>query len=472
MDNQENQKQEQKPAQNAGLTGISEVNSKFYRKRKDNFFLKGLLVIGLILAMLIPTPFIISLINERQERQQEVVSEVGSKYGENQTLYGPFVKLPYQITESAKKTVTKILYISPNMLNISGDLNPFEKKRTLYKVLLYQANLHINVDFDENTFSKLDARYNYLWDKAELVFSIDDINGLEDNVIAKINGVSFPFEAKNTIDVGETQPDYDYSSSYRRMKLADRGRVEEFSIPLNLNTNKKLSVSFPLSIKGANTLNFLPISKKTQIKLNSNIEDLKFDGSNLPISSDSTDLPSSNRQIVWKIPSKNSSQIWDSTLLFGKNKFGVELIQPNDEYGKTNRVAKYSILFIGLTFLMFFFVEIINKLRIHPIQYVLVGLALSVFYLLLLSISEYVGFNVAYMISASATVLLITWFVRSIVKKSKIISLIFVVLICLYAYIFVIIQLDELALLAGSVGLFIILGLLMYFSRKIEWETE
>ena len=466
MDNQENQNSEQ----NSGFTGNSNANPNFKRpKEKNVFFFKGLITIGLILAMLIPTPFIINLINERQERQQSVVNEVGSKYGENQTLYGPFIKLPYQITDSAKSTSTRILYISPKELNIGGDLDAFKKKRSLYNVLLYQAKLNVNADFDEDSFSNLDNRYNYLWDKAELIFSISDINGLEDNINAKINGVSLPFEVKNSIDVGETQfINYIESSLSQAVPPLS---VEEFSIPLNLSMNKKINASFPLSVKGANKLNFLPISKKTQIKLNSNIEDLKFDGSNLPVSSDSENQ-ASNRLIVWKIPSRNISQVWNSTLDFGKNKFGVELIQPNDEYGKTNRVAKYSILFIGLTFLMFFFVEIINKLRIHPIQYVLVGLALTVFYLLLLSISEYTGFNIAYLISALATVLLITWFVQKIVKSFKIISLIFIVLICLYSYIFVIIQLDELALLAGSIGLFVILGLLMYFSQKIEWETE
>ena len=147
----------------------------------------------------------------------------------------------------------------------------------------------------------------------------------------------------------------------------------------------------------------------------------------------------------------------------------MRLIQPTDNYAKTERSVKYAILFITLTFVVFFFLEIFQKRQVHPLQYLLVGFALSVFYTLLLSISEYTGFNVAYIVAAAATVLLVTMYVWSIFKQGKVATVFGAALAGLYTYIFVLIQLQDYALLFGSMGLFVIIAVLMYFSKKIDW---
>jgi inner membrane protein len=149
--------------------------------------------------------------------------------------------------------------------------------------------------------------------------------------------------------------------------------------------------------------------------------------------------------------------------------FGIDLLLPVDNYQKSYRSIKYAILFIGFTFLVFFFIEILNKVFIHPIQYILVGIALIVFYTLLLSISEHIQYNFAFIISALATLLLVAGYIKAILNSSKLTALISGILLILYTFIFVVIQLQDFALLIGSIGIFIILGLVMYYSRKIDW---
>jgi len=167
---------------------------------------------------------------------------------------------------------------------------------------------------------------------------------------------------------------------------------------------------------------------------------------------------------------RNYPQIWASSRhSIDNSAFGIDLLLPVDNYQKSYRSIRYAILFIGFTFLVFFFIEVLNKLFIHPIQYILVGFSLIVFYTLLLAISEYLKFNLAFIISAVATLSLIAGYVKAILKSTKLTMLLSGVLAVLYSFIFVIIQLQDYALLIGSIGVFIILGIVMYFSRKIDW---
>jgi len=140
-----------------------------------------------------------------------------------------------------------------------------------------------------------------------------------------------------------------------------------------------------------------------------------------------------------------------------------------DEYQKTNRAAKYAVLFIGLTFLVFFFSQTINKIQIHPVQYLLVGLALILFYTLLISISEHIGFDLAYLISSISVISLIVFYARWIFKNNRMVTILALIMVILYGFIFSIIQMKDYALLMGSIGLFIVLGIVMYVSRKIDW---
>ena len=133
------------------------------------------------------------------------------------------------------------------------------------------------------------------------------------------------------------------------------------------------------------------------------------------------------------------------------------------------RSAKYAVMFITLTFLIFFFVQILNKVRIHPIQYIIVGLALCVFYTLLIALSEHISFDASYLISSVCIITMITLYSYSIAKNSRLTKIIGGILTLLYLFIYSILQMQDYALLMGSIGLFVVLGIIMYLSRKIDW---
>ena len=149
--------------------------------------------------------------------------------------------------------------------------------------------------------------------------------------------------------------------------------------------------------------------------------------------------------------------------------FGVKLFSPVDIYQKSIRTAKYALMFIVFTFLAFLLSEFMNRLRVHPVQYLLIGLAIIIFYTLLLSISEQINFGASYLISAGAVISLITGYAKAILKKRVVTLMVGGILAILYAYLYILLQLEDYALLMGSIGLFIVLSVIMYVTRKIDW---
>jgi len=206
------------------------------------------------------------------------------------------------------------------------------------------------------------------------------------------------------------------------------------------------------------------------VHLSSNWKNPSFDGNFLPVTTPVVNDKGFTAD--WKVQhlNRNFPQSWkNESFDFKPSQFGITLLQPVDAYSKTERSVKYAILFVALTFGLYFFIEIIQQKQVHPVQYVLVGLALSIFYTLLLSVSEYLPFNLSYLIAALATAALITLYTRSIFNTWRIASLFGGLLAMLYGFIFILIQLQDGALLFGSIGLFVLLAIVMYYSRKIDW---
>jgi inner membrane protein len=154
---------------------------------------------------------------------------------------------------------------------------------------------------------------------------------------------------------------------------------------------------------------------------------------------------------------------------FDYQSVGVRLLLPVDAYQKSTRSVKYALLFIALTFLIMFFTEVISKGRIHPVQYLIVGVALVIFYSLLIALAEYIGFNLAFILASLVIVAMITAYIHSLFQKWNITLIIGASLVLLYVYLFTVVQIADYALIIGNIGLVIILGLVMYFSRKIDW---
>lgn len=427
---------------------------------KTNIYFKVTTITIIGLLLLIPTFMIENLISEREWTQDEAIREVSAKWGEEQTISGPFISIPYHryVKQfSPKDSIEKIvqikehLHILPTKLNISGNINPEKRHRGIYEIVVYNSKLDISGTFNQFDLKALDIQTkDILFDQAEFVVGINDLRGIEEQVNLNWN--------KEKVSFNPGVPTNDIAGSGINASLA-----------IDPNIDKIYDFDLSLDIKGSQKLYFTPVGKITDIDLSSEWPNPSFNGAFLP---DHREVNDKGFNANWNILhlNRNYPQIWaGSRHSIDPSSFGIDLLLPVDNYQKTYRSIRYAILFIGFTFLVFFFIEVLNKIFIHPIQYILVGVSLIVFYTLLLSISEHLKFNLAFIVSAIATLSLIAGYVRAILKSGKLTILIIGILTVLYSFIFVIIQLQDYALLIGSIGLFIILGLVMYFSRKIDW---
>jgi inner membrane protein len=427
---------------------------------KTNIYLKIAAIVIIALLLLIPASMIKNMIREREITQTEAIKEVSSKWGEAQTIDGPFISIPYYkyIKEySQKESVEKIIKVTeyihflPTNLKIDGNIFPERRYRGIYEIVVYNSKLNFVGEFNEMNFSDLDIPIQDIqFDKATISVGINDLRGIKKQIALKWNNDCELFNPGVSIN-----------------ENLSSGINSKVKITNNDSTSYKFS--FELDLKGSQQLYFVPVGKVTDVKLHSTWNNPSFNGTFLP---DTRNVTDSGFYANWNILNlnRNFPQRW-----IGNNQntissaFGIDLILPVDNYQKSTRSIKYAILFIAFTFLVFFFVEIKNSIFIHPVQYILVGIALIIFYTLLLSISEQLSFNLAFAISAVATLLLISWYVKTIIKSNAITALIGSVLFILYSFIFVIIQLQDYALLIGSIGIFIILAIVMYFSRDIDW---
>lgn len=420
----------------------------------NRLLIKGLIIGVLILVMMIPSALIFNLVQERAERQQQVIHEVSSKWAEPQTIVGPVLMLPYTefSTDSKGQTTSSrsMAYFLPDKLDIQGGLTPEKRHRSIYDVTLYRSEITLNGNFDKLNLAALNIRpENVLWNEARLTMGLSDARGLEDEVPLTWNGSNQKLEAG--------VPENDVLTAGLQAAVA-------------CSAEGSGTFSIKLKIKGSEYFYFTPLGKSTSVKLKSNWQNPAFDGKYLPNST--VDVSDKGFSATWKIQqaSRPYPQQWtNANQKLSESAFGVRLVQPTDNYAKTERSVKYALLFIGLTFAVFFFIELLQKKQIHPLQYFLVGVALTVFYTLLLSFSEYIGFNKAYAIAAVATITLIGLYVWSMFKHGKIAIGFTLALGSLYAYIFFLIQLQDYALLFGSVGLFVVVALAMYSSRKVDW---
>jgi inner membrane protein len=236
-----------------------------------------------------------------------------------------------------------------------------------------------------------------------------------------------------------------------------------------IETGEAYSFSFDLNLNGSTGLLFSPVGEETSVQIESNWSNPSFAGGFLP---SQREVDADGFRSEWNVLhlNRNFPQQWK-----GANKevasttFGVDLLLPVDEYQKTMRTAKYAIMFIGLTFLTFFMIELLSVNSIHPVQYLLIGFALLIFYTLLLSISEYVVFGLAYLIASVAIISLITIYSYTVLSDSSKTGVVFGILSLLYGYLYILLQLQDVALLMGSIGLFLVLACVMYLTRNIDW---
>jgi inner membrane protein len=441
----------------------------------------------LILILLIPTSWIESLIHERQGRADEVIREVSEKWSGDQTLSGPVLMIPFTKIETIKRwndskqteelrETTHKAYFLPDTYKVKSKVDPEVLHRGIFDVAVYESIIAMEASFvtpDFSTWNIPDEQVH--WKEAVLINGITDLRGISENPVIQ-NG-SKKLLSEPASDIGLMIDARTYAQTEYRGEVEEPSRsklVSGIVTPLGWTARESFNSDFSinLSLKGSQSLYFVPSGKSTEVKAEGAWPSPSFEGKLLPV--DRT-VNEEGFSASWKVLSFNRpfSQKWlDSEQSLSGSEFGVRLLIPADQYQKSIRTAKYGVLVIILAFTALFLVEITTKIRIHPFQYILIGVALIIYYTLLLALSEQVGYNIAYAISSIATILLVSVYATSFLKRKPIILLFTTLMSGFYVFIYVIIQAEDFSLLIGSIGLFLIIGFLMYFSRNIKWYND
>ena len=449
------------------------------KKFTQSLTFKGFIIATLVLLLLIPQGMIMDLTYERKERSKETVEKINEKWSNPQTICGPILSIPYLVmhteienivtkdnkTEKREKIVytTHTLSLTPEQLNIKAELFPEEKYYGIYKTILYKSNITITGNF-KKFINEDTIKTNFQWDKAYLTFGLSDLKGVSDKIDFKFSNHALDVEAGGNI--------FNDDDNYYARRISAKRLIMAIPELKSIYENETMTFHCNMSLNGSESINFIPMGKNTHVDVEGAWNTPSFTGSFSPESTINDGFSAS-----WKILhlNRNIPESWIGDYSYRslyESSFGVNLINAVDHYQQNERSSKYSIMFIVLTFVIFFFVEALTKRKIHPLQYLLVGIALVLFYSLLLSISEQLNFALAYLISSIAIIGLITAYAHSIFKNKTRTTLLAALLCGLYIFLYVILQLEDMALLIGSVGLFVILGIIMFVSRKINFYKQ
>lgn len=433
----------------------------------DNWLKRSIIlrmtIIGILtLAMLVPSFLVMQLVSEREQTRNKAIAEVSEKWGERQTIAGPILTLPFRRSVRTEKGEIRPeiehAQLLPTSIAMTTTAVPEVRYRGIYEVILYNAVIELRGTFSLDGMVALNvAAADVVWDEAIVTLGISDLKGVNEGVT--INWAGKDHIAEPGVASGNTLQ----SGIMIKPALAPGERRYEFIARLNVN--------------GSDELQFVPIGKETNVTVSSSWSSPSFVGRFLP---DERSVTGEGFRAKWKVLhlNRNFPQQWISKRLTEREviqldpfAFGVKLISPNDGYQQTLRSAKYSIMFIALTFLAFFLTEILTKKVGHPVQYALIGFALVLFYCLLLSLSEHISFAAAYAVSSLATVALIGGYTRSVLGTTRFAVTISALVVLLYTFLYFILQEADYALLFGSIGLFAVLALVMYLTRRVDWYT-
>ncbi len=418
-------------------------------------FVKTIIIFGMALGLWLPTNLIMETVKERAGRQQEAINDISNKWAGKQTVIGPILMLPYYLNSKNDKGVMvaekAVSYFLPDKAEYTATISPEKRHRGIYQVIVYRSEVSIQGKFNPLQWQQLKILpENIIWNEAALIFKVEhNLRGINDDLFIKWNDQSLVFDP---------QP------------AGVSGLQDGFITPISFSAEeagKEHAFNMNFSLNGSQQLLFTATARENKMNMKSTWPDPSFTGFKLP---DAREVNASGFNANWKFINRSVPMVWKNNFYdLSSSQIGTELLIPVDSYNKTERSVKYALLCIMLTFAAFFLIETIYKKSLHLVQYGLAGLALVLFYTLLLSISEYTGFNIAYLIAGGATIGLVALFVGSVMHSSRLAIFISFVLTVVYSYIFTIIQLQDYALLMGSIGLFISLAIIMYFSRKLQW---
>ncbi|KQY90026.1 hypothetical protein ASD25_05185 [Brevundimonas sp. Root1423] len=451
--------------------------------------LKLLLVCALALLMSIPALFVFGLLMDRSNRAESVAAEIGDMMGGPQTFLGPVIAIPYSrpadiadagpagaAVASTRPPVNRtndVWYVFPTRGKVDVATDSEVRKRSLFRVTVYEATVGYTARFDlANVGAELPRGAVLDWSRAELLLGASDARGARADLRLTLAGRTVALTPSNL--VGSVRLNDGPSENGRRNYRGD-GETRElqlFSTPLTEadRATGALDVAGRATFSGAQRVAVVAFAGTTEAAIKGDWPHPSYNGGFLPARQET---PANGFDASWSvpfiargIPVEGGS---DALARLGATELGVSFVEPANPYQSVSRSLKYAPMFIGLVFLAYFLFETTTGRRVHPAQYILVGMAQVIFYMLLLSVAEHTGFDLAFLLAAAATVGLISayagWTFDS--RRQGVRAL--VAFTFLYGLIYMLMRLEDYALLVGALSSFAAIAAVMYFTRKVDW---
>ena len=445
------------------MSDLSMLQSSL-RMNPRSMGVKLILVCGLALLMTIPDLFVGALVEDRTERAADVIREISSHVGGQQIFLGPTLVIPYNMPPQFPADHAKqgMYMVFPARATATIKTSTEERRRSLFKVPVFQAELKLDAAFDLTGVPAAAPQGAELdWSRAEIIVGVSDARGALADAILTTDGKTstlVPAENITTISIGRDQ------SEHIKLTLFGTG-VEGLAKP-----NAQFNVTSALRFSGAQRIAVLAYGKTTHLSVQGDWPSPGFDGGFLPVS---RTVSSNGFTAEWSVPfiarGVRAEGEGDTITGLDATALGVSFVEVADPYQSVNRSLKYALLFLGLLFLSYFEFEVTTGKRVHPAQYVLVGIAQIIFYLLLLSIAERVGFDAGFLLAGAATVALLSanaaWVFSSRMQGVRALA----IFSLLYALIYLLLRLEDNALLVGAITSFLAVAAAMYFTRSIDW---
>ncbi|HEY2467958.1 MAG TPA: cell envelope integrity protein CreD [Terracidiphilus sp.] len=425
--------------------------------------LKLFIVCALALAMTIPAFFVDDLVDERTHRANDVLREICSHNGGQQTFLGPTLAIPYTVPaqSAAERTRHGIYLVFPAQASAALKTTTEERRRSLFKVPVFQADLNFISSFDLTGVPAAAPQNAELdWPHAEFIVGVTDARGALSDGTLTADGKTItlaPATIAENLSLG--------ADVNQKLKLTLFGAASA-----GVQPNSKFTATASMRFSGAQRIAVLAFGKTTQLTMQGDWPDPSFDGGFLPVT---RSVSSAGFTADWSVPfiARGVRAEGDGTTLDGleATALGVSFVELADPYQSVTRSLKYILLFLGLIFLSYFVFEVTTGKRVHPAQYALVGVAQIIFYLLLLSVAERIGFDFGFLIAGGATVTLLSLNAGWVFASRLQVFRSGVVFTLLYTLIYMLLRLEDNALLVGAIASFLTVAVAMYLTRSIDW---
>jgi len=432
---------------------------------------KLILILLLVIVLIVPLFLVHGLISERESRAQGVRREVGQLWGPQQQMLGPFLVIPYTVRIDAVQGDKRVEQIqerravfTPEVLEVAGRADAKTLRRSIFEVPVYAARLKLSGRFGIPRIADVAPDVvSVRWRDAAFVLGLSGVSGLKETAALKIAGAN---EIAFAPSVG--LPSTHLSGIHAKLAVAGSTPPADGDQPL-----QPFTFTVDLAFNGSVSLTIAPVARETRVSLSSDWPHPSFSGAFLP---DDRRVTSAGFTAAWKIPhlARSVPDAWSLTDAglerLQPYAFGVVMIDPVDFYSLVNRAAKYGIMFVALVFIAVFCLELISGRHVHPVQFLFTGISLVFFYVLLLSLAEHLGFTQAYLAASIVTGAMLAVYVGAAMTSFVTGMVMLMVFAATYVILYLILQLEDYALLSGAILGFLALTILMFVTLRVDWS--